>query len=305
MYDPALNAVEARFEVPQQDGSWLHGVRVLQDTVLVKLTDCFFVVDRALALVGSATPLPEPVKQALSGNGFRGAYDVSVDLTRIDYTDQDGLHLHDLDSGQTQRLSGHIQVGDRLLPQAYILTPHFSRNDEAVIAMLSGYEGCYGLIALRLRDQSQPYVYKNPELYYGIGWMNARYPYADLKPSWSPAPPKLALMDLEALASSGPAPAHREVVLASPSEQQPIGYMEYLPLFNADYFVYVALAWDPDGAEEKHVYRIVRVDLETMQAETLLTIRAGTPYLRALTADGRVMFSYNFKRKIGFAITGK
>lgn len=56
---------------------------------------------------------------------------------------------------------------------------------------------------------------------------------------------------------------------------------------------------------DERVYHLVRINLETMKAETVLSVKAGFPSIRALTGDGRILFSYAFEREQGLAITGK
>lgn len=267
---------------------------------------------------GSVTPLPDVIKKALVDKDYTTAYDVSTDLKRIAFTDKNGLYIHDLDTGETKKLSSHIPVKSDLFDKAYIIAPHFSVNDKAIISKLSGYEGYYGVMALNLEYPDQPYIEQNIHTLDGMNYTNVMYPipsmrYIDKTPAVGSKITKesltfgIEMVNLESL--SNPLIKVKrnisKVTFEDEKNQQPMASVDNIPMYNGKYLVYVATRYEDGTQSEEQVYHIVRINLETMKAETILSIKAGMPYIRAVTDDGRVMFSYHFERESGLAITGK
>ncbi len=313
IYDPRENRVERQFEIPETKTSLFHGVRILPDKLIFKMTDSFFVTTLDLGKIDSTRALPDVIRKALADTDYITGYDVSADLRKIVFTNRNGLYIHDLDSGLTTKFASHIPVQSDLFDKAYIMSPHFSVNDKAIIAMLSGYEGYYGVMALNLQHPDKPYIQRNPSILSGVDWTNVMYPLVHMQLGARKAL-EIERINLEALSDPSTKVNRdiREIIFQDEESQQPIDSIDNIPMYNGRYLAYVATGYAKDNSHsaeqvypDEQIYHIVRVDLETMKAETILSLKAGMPYIRALTGDGQVLFSYHFEREMGLALTGE
>ncbi len=315
VYDPAAGQVLHQLELPQSDGNRLHGVRILPDQLIFKFTDRFYVTGLDLKPVGSPVPLPEAVKAVLADDSFFAGYDVSADRQRITFTDRDGLHLYDLKTGEIRKLASPLPVNDGIMELSYILVPQYSAQDTAIIAPLSGYEGYWGAMTVNVSAPDRQYIDRSINLLQGLDYTNIRYPIPDLRfgatepsESASRSPFGIRMMDLAAGSDllQPAANAIAPVAFSDPANQHPLFEPGNNPLYNGRYLAYIAAGPYKAGQQpEEQIYRVVRVNLATMHAETVLSIQAGVPYLRALTGDGRIMLSYHFERESGLLLTGK
>ena len=321
IYDPAANRVEQQIELRQTKNSFLRAVRVLPDRLIFEMNDSFFTTGLDLRRTSdSIVSLPDVVKKALTDKDYTGAYDVSADLKRIAYTDKNGLYLYDLNNQAIKKLSSHIPVEGSLSAKAYIIAPYFSADDEAVISMLSGYENDYGVIAVSLEDPCNIYVRRNGSCFVLDNLDNAKgmymvpsdestgnAPATDVELAAQPQPFGIRMVDLEALSKSLIEEKQEisKVTFDDAQNQKPIDSIANIPFYNGKYLAYVAARYESGSPPEEQKYQIVRINLENMKTETVLSIKAGVPYISAVTNDGRVMFSYNFEREHGLAITGK
>ncbi|MDN5312575.1 MAG: hypothetical protein PWQ68_1548 [Thermoanaerobacteraceae bacterium] len=319
IYDPRANKVEKRFEIPQAKNSRFHSVRILPDKLIFKMTDSFFVTGPDLERKSSnKVPLPDVIKEAMADENYMASYDVSADLKRIAFTDRNGLYIHDLNSGETKKLASHIPVKSNLFDKAYIIVPYFSADDKVIISKLSGYEGYYGVMVLNLDHPNKPHIEKNINILGSMDYTCVMYPipdirYIDITPAADGKMPEvqrtfgIRMVNLESF--SDPRITEKsdisKVIFEDEKNQQPIDSVDNIPIYNGKYLAYVAARYEDGSSPDEMVYHIVRIDLETMKAETVLSIKAGIPYLRAVTQDGRIMFSYHFGREWGLAITGK
>lgn len=307
IYDPQENKVERQLQIPYQENSRFHGVRVLPDQLIFKMTDSYFVTTPNLVKIGDGTrPLPDAVRKALADKDYGGAYDVSADLKKFAFIDRNGLSMHDVDSGQTTRLSSHIPVKSDLINKTRIIAPHFSPSDEAIVSMLAGYEGYYGVMGLNLGYPDRPYIERIPGTMSSLDWTNAMYPFVHTQSSGVEGKFELERMDFEAFSNPLVSIVRQiqQIDFSDDATQQPYASMDSFPMYNGRYLAYVATRYEDGSYPEEQTYHIVRIDLKTMKAETVLSLKAGQPYIRAVTEDGRVVFSYHFERELGLAITG-
>lgn len=308
VYDPAVQRVISSLPLPQTSERWLSGVRILPNRLLFKLNDGFFSTDLALKRLGSGTTaLPESVRTALSDRDYDAGYDVSADGGQIVYTDEAGLHLYNRRTGESRRLASHVPVDSELFDMAYILTPHFSAGDAAVIAKLSGYEGYYGLMMVDLANPAaEPRIDKDINILDSLDYTNVMHslPNLQYRPTEGTIP-DFGIEMVELAKTDEQTDRTAEIAFADAHQKRILGSVEQHPLYNDRYLAYVAEGYEPGMAPEEVIYRVVRIDLATRRAETVLTVQAGVPYLLALTGDGRVMLSYHFERESGLVITGK
>jgi|GEM_PF-6922647 len=313
IYDPAANRLVNSLVLPQTKEEWCDGVRILPDRLIFKMNDGFYVTDLDLNCLNSGmTELPTAVREALAGREEHyAAYDVSADLKRIVYTDKDGLHLYDLGTGESAPLAEHLPVDSDLFDTAYILAPHFSAGDEAVIAKLSGYEGYYGVLSVNLlHPAAATYIERNINDLDGLDYTNVMYPLPNVRFAATSGPLRpfgIELVDLAKLSDplSDRQRSTEMVTFTDTLQQRPLADLGNPPLYNARYLAYVAHDYESGLVPEEAVYQIVVVDLTTRRAETVLTLQAGYPCLRAVTGDGRVVLSYHFERESGLIITGE
>lgn len=312
VYDPSAKRVISSLVLPQTPEKRLSGVRILPGQLIFKLNDGFFSTDLALKRQGNGTTsLPEPIRAVLGDRDFTAGYDVSADRSQIVYTDKTGLHLYDLRMGESRRLASHVPVNSELFDMAYIMAPQFVAGDAAVIAKLSGYEGYYGLMTIDLADPAaEPRIVREINILDSLDCTNVMHPVPNLRfrtaegtvPDFG-----IEMMDLAKAGdpAAGRQPNAAEIEFADEHQKRLLESVEQHPLYNNRYLAYVAEGYEPGMQPEEVVYRVVRIDLATLRAETVLKVKAGVPYLLALTGDGRVMLSYHFEREAGLVITGK
>lgn len=321
LYNPENHQMERRLELPISSGSLFRGIRKLPDRLIFKMNDSFFVTDLNLTRMGeAATKLPDSVRKVLANPQYLSEYDVSQDLKKIVYTDRSGLYLHDLESGKTTKLSSHIPVKSTLLDTSYIRTPYYSKDDQMIIAKLSGYEEDYGLLVLPLDQPAKRYIERKISRFESMDETNVMFPipsieYIDVEEvsvgqrGEGRRTFAIRMVDLNKkdLSSAVEKSVLRKVDFQDEWNQQPWNLnTEGIPRYNGKYMAYVA----SDREEgivypDERIYHLVRINLETMKAETVLSVKAGVPSIRALTGDGRILFSYAFEREQGLAITGK
>jgi len=314
IYDPDTGSVGGTFTVPAEEGNSFYDVRVLDDRIVFKMRRSYFCTDLNLKRIpGSERQLPLVVQKPGGTDWDFFGYDISRDLKSIVFTADTGLYAYQVDTGKKTLLSGHVEVKSDLYDTAYIYNPRYLAEDKSVLARLSGYEGDYGILLVGFDAAGRsmaPVVYQDNLFPAEINWTNSEYPtpvMAPVKAGDNRTSFQLALNDFTSFSAGGKVKAMNYAIhFEDEANQQPIMSLDRFAVYNGQYMAYVASEGNiTDDRDENNRYQVVVVDLKTMEARTTARVKAGIPYVLAVTSDGHVLFSYHFEREAGLVITDK
>lgn len=295
MYSPEDDQVLAKYAFTETAEHVYSGLRLMDDRLLLRFTDGYLYLDDTLSPASALKPLPETVRSAVNDHHeWSGCYDVSDDERTFYYLrESKELWQYDVQSSTTKPLfrraaldfSGNYGLFDlQLLP-----------NEQTLIMTLAGYDGPIGQYALSLDAPSAGRQYRTH--YEPLqNWSNAGCPLPDADYStlldsgayrWS----LLSLADDTVLSFTVPVTEEQQFRDVSRGDQM---------LYNDRYAVYTNCF---AGAHpEDNTYHLIRVDLLTHTAQTLITSKAAFLQPVAVLGDGRVLFRYEFEQLHSWAI---
>lgn len=297
-YSPAQDRVLAEYTFDETSEHLFSGLRVQDERLLLRFTDGYCYLDSHLEALVSLQPLPRALQDALTLEAeWAGCYDLTPDEETFYYLqNKQTLWRYDV-SAQTSRqlfqranldFDGNYGLFNlRLMP-----------DEQTLVMTLSGYDGPLGPYIVPV---SAPHEGQQVRTYY------------DCKQDWTNDGVPLPLMGFNGL-SADPAspwqllpldgPASEPFTIALSSEQllnNDLSLGDCL-LYNDRYAVYTTRQ-NPGGYPEDITYALVRLDLKTHTAQTLLTTTAASITPLAITAEGQVLFSYQFEQTYGCGIS--
>ena len=297
MYSPAEDRVLAKYAFTETAQHIYSGLRLMDDRLLLRFTDGYLYLDDTLSPASALKPLPETVRSAVNDHHeWSGCYDVSDDENTFYYLrESKELWQYDVQSHITQPLfrraaldfSGNYGLFDlQLLP-----------NEQTLIMTLAGYGGPIGQYALSLDAPSAGRQYRTH--YEPLqNWSNAGCPLPDVDYS--------TLLDGGAyewslLSVTDDADISFTVPVTEEQQFRDVSRGDYL-LYNDRYAVYTT-ALASGRYPEDTIYYLIRVDLKTHTAQTLISSQAAYLQPVAILDDGRVLFRYSFEQLHRWALT--
>lgn len=266
-------------------------------------------LDRQLRETGTSE-IPLMVHTEAFRDDWWGGMDISEDGRYFVYSSQqEGLMLYDSQTKSSRRLAQHLpetpeNSNVRYIP--YIQGPAFVDNDSKVVARITGYESIAGYIMVDLESRRTANLAQNDYAFNNIYSFDGDQPASLGVFSRTENPDGsghrntyITILDHGKMEIT-----ESQVITTAENQNNPL-YSEIapLPLYNDKYLVYVVEKYSSTGDIVDNMYHIVRVDLNSMEAETILSIKAGTPTLLALLEDGRILFSYSFENFSGLAVS--
>lgn len=264
------------------------------------------------AMIVEENNIPPTVQQEAMHDDWWGGLDVSKDGRYLVYSSQSqGLMLYDTKAETTMRLAGHLPRQPENSQFEYvplIVSPAFVDNDNKVVSKILGYESIGGYIIIDLETKQSQVLSMSDFTYNNIYAFSSDLPaaYGISSRPVDPSNPEHQEIYVSKLDYAGINITHHPAILTDDNQEKPLS-PETWPLImqSPQYLAYVAAVYNSTGDNADNMYYIVRIDLESMKAETLLTIKAGYPSLLGMLEDGRVIFSYYFENASGLGITAK
>lgn len=226
-----------------------------------------------------------------------GGYDVSNDLTKIIYADEQGLKLTDINGNSEQLLSKteKRQEGEILYHLAHN-NPKFVADSKKVVSMVEYYKGESGYFLLNLDNgfweiKSIIQDGSSPNILYDTGLLEVNTNI------WEKQKNATAYLDFK----TGNV---KEIVMDSPGETSEIRDYRYCYVGQkyAGFITYVAT----DKLDyRKNIYDINRLNLETLKVEPkVISVKFAEAYILGVLQDGRVVFWYELNpNEKGICIT--
>jgi len=272
-------------------------IHVQEAQILVCLKDKFMVIDKKLHQI-KKIPLPQSIQakikreahydQAGEPDVVFGGYDVSGDLQRLVYADEEGVKLFNTTAGTEKLLSRTVPVNGKLLKNSYHWNPRFVAQEQKVITIMTGYESTRGYTLCNLADDTVKTIENLTDSHAGTIWYDTgmlmvhSYVY---DPKTQEADTVTKYLDF----ASGEV---SEFKLQDPGETGDIRLPEYCYVGeNKAAFV----TYTRDNADNaNNMYYVNGLDLQTLQVEPqLVAVKAADTRLLGVLADGRILFWYH------------
>ncbi|MFZ5943293.1 MAG: hypothetical protein ACOYVD_04235 [Bacillota bacterium] len=304
LFDLMKNKVIKSLHVAEEGDVYL-GLRVTEDKIIVKYLDGFCITDHNLNTLSSKRKIPTHIyaDHELRGSVWFFSYDISVDLKTVVYANSEGIYSYNLETDKNTYLVGRLPPARSKadLPKNKYLppfAPYFINKDEWVVAQVSGYESTSGTVFVPLNKSTEPWL------------IDSVHPFIWNWPIIGKTLPHLVSLNIMgsgdyamSIVDGATQKISEPIPIIYTKEQVPKLYSESDMLYNDSYFVYVRQIEDWISDEADAHYTINVVDLTTMTAKTVLTIKGGNPTLLGITNDGRVLVGYNLMQESGLLIT--
>lgn len=251
--------------------------------------------------------IPEEVLKGAFENNWWGGMDVSEDGRYYVYSSHtQGLMLYDSHTKTTKLLSKHLPENSKFEYTPYIMGPAFVDHDKKVAAKINGYESIGGYIMSDLKTGETKDLTMNNFSYNNINTFDSNLPAAygissqtENIDGTGKRNIYITKMDYAKMEMS-----QSMVTLTNDNQRNPLSPETWsVTLQNENYLVYVSAQFANTGDSAENLYFIEQIDLNTMKAETLLSIKAGYPNLLGMFENGQVIFSYYFENASGLGIT--
>ncbi|WP_366921556.1 hypothetical protein MFMK1_001960 [Metallumcola ferriviriculae] len=267
-------------------------VTLTGERIVVRLKDRIIIVKKNLEQLEELS-LPKVIKdkitRELQQGTYFGGYDISTDLTRIIYSDEEGVKLFDLaDSSEKLLASTKPVTGTDLVKKSYHSSPRFVANDQKVITTMTGYESAMGYTLYDLQENTSKTYNITGEasssrfIRYDTGVLEVKgVRIKDKETS------ELTLQYLDFKTGHV-----KEIELGDLGDG---GYIRFPDLTyvgeNDAAFITSRQGLDySQGMSYLH-----RLDLDTLTVETnIITVKAAQTYILGVLSDGRVLFWYDF-----------
>jgi len=275
-------------------GPDIYGLKATEQGVLVKKRDKVLVYDDALQRKETIL-LPEKIASLSEREitydedffplQYYGGYDIAEDLSRICYTDEEGLKIFDLATGVDRLLSTtHVFENDNMLPRSFYTQPEFVAQDTKIFSGLTGYESMRDYTLLDLSGY-------DPEYALGLGNM--------MRVVLDQSHESLLLIDTEDIYVLTLDDRKRQRV---ESDTQLRGMVDGYELSALAYDGYAAFTTSEAENQTVHVYRI---DKEKLQLEgPVISITNAQMTILGVLMDGRILVSYDrYPNESGYLLT--
>lgn len=297
-YSPEEDRVLSEYTFRETAEHVYSGLRLQGDRLLLRFTDGYTYLDGELQPLGDLRPLPEAVRSAVDCHyEWSGCYEVSEDERTFYYLrEAKELWRYDTVSETSERLferakldfSGNYGLFDlQLLP-----------GEQTLGMTLAGYGGPLGPYIVSLDAPAEGRQYRTH--YEALtNWSNDGCPLPDVDYSTLLAGGAYQWSLLPVEGSS----AAVSFIVPVTEEQQfvDVSLGDHL-LYNDRYAVY-SNRFASGRYPEDDIYHLIRVDLQTHTAQTLLSAKAAELQPIAVLSDGRVLFRYAFEQLHGWGLT--
>ncbi len=270
------------------------------DKIVLCGSDKIITIDKSLAQVNEI-PLPQTInakiarKPRYDRNGlpdiFFGGYDVSGDLQRIVYADEEGVKLFSLADNSEKLLSPTAVIeGSELMKNSYHRNPRFVDNGQKVITTMTAYEGTMGYTLCDLKEgTAKRYDISSDGSTTGL----IRYDTGLLEIGVYIHDREKQTGEYKTLFLDFKTGMVNEIKLEEPGDTGYIRPPEYTYL-GQDYAAFITNVWDSgDNANSK--FYLNRLDLKTLQIKPkIVTVKAAQTHILGVLGDGRIVFWYEF-----------
>jgi hypothetical protein len=277
-------------------------VKQTQDGYMLIASDSIIYLDKDLQNQKELR-LPDTVREAYQFE-WQGGFDVSKNGRYFVYSSKNkGLMLYDAETKSEKLLANHYPENRRFNYIPYIYGPVLVDHDHKVVANISGYEGLEGYLMADLNTLELRKI-TNAEFInfdsalpaaYGI------YPHTEQPNGTGKSTVGVARLDYSKMEVS------KSGVLISDDVQRDLlnGEEGAFSAYNDRYLVYITLQYSQTDDPAENIYHLIRINLDSMQAETILTIKGGYPSILGILDNGQVIFSYWFENENGIGITDR
>ncbi|MDF2674539.1 MAG: hypothetical protein K0R09_2807 [Clostridiales bacterium] len=220
---------------------------------------------------------------------FFGGYDVSSDLTKLVYSDEEGIKLYNLTTGSERLLSKTKDAeGDKFLNKYYYSMPRFVSEDKKIITVVYGYECIrnYTLYDLKMESVKVLEILSDGNLgviRYDTGLIGINIP------NYNEAAQKQEYGSIYLDFKNG------YIAQINLEDQGDAGYIvpDYFRYVGQNYAAFVTGKFDSkDNA--KSTFYINHLNLRNMELKPkLISITATDPHILGVLKDGRIIFWYN------------
>lgn len=259
-------------------------------------------------------PLPKAILDKISrkpkydSDGFAdiifGGYDISNDLTKLVYSDEQGVKLYSINDSSEKLLAEVVKATgkaeeDRLLKYYYYWKPKFVAGDKKVLFETLGYECIMNYTLYELEKGVSVYLDIRSEgsfhvIRYDTGLLAVNMPiFNELTQKGEYV---TSYLDF------------KTGIVAEPELKEPgdTGYIipDYYSYVGQNYAAFVTSKLDYND-NTNNIYYINRLDLKTMELEPkVISITPAEPHILGVLEDGRIMFWYSQNPSIyGICIT--
>lgn len=282
-------------------------VKTNENTVLVKTNTHIYMLDENLDEI-SQTLLPLSLAPEMDAFG----YDVTFDMEKLVYSDDVGIHLYNFRNREQTMLVPHPHgnaeeiLGETSLASGAILQP------DVIIELLRN--------PTFIMDETRVLVsHVNHETitsYSTINNLGANAYLVSL--GITPEPGSVEYIDNDKLIISHYPENTAEAQTASQINHIIMYFgggnyrkfsTKYDPnggytAISGDYLYYFEMYTDPQNSEEDHFYRLMRLNLLTLNSESMnIIIQNAAPDILACSAASQILFSYRSAAGSGFGIT--
>lgn len=294
LVDPDTMKVAKRLELRSK--LELTDVRLLEDKIVVYLSDRIVIIDRALVET-KELPIPPAIKTKIERkpnydkNGipdiFFGGYDISTDLQRIVYADEIGVKLYNLVDNSEKLIAPSVLIeGSKLDKYSWHRAPRFVANEEKVITTMTAYEGTRGYTLINLTTGiSKTYDISSEGSSTGL----IRYDSGLLEVNTFMHNSE----EYETLYLDFKTGEVQEIKLQEPGDTGYIRMADY-SYVGQEYGAFLNNRWDSNDNAQSMFY-LNRLNLKTMKVDTnLVTVKAAQTHILGVLTDGRIIFWYNY-----------
>ena len=296
-YSSDLDQVLAQYTFSETPEHLFSGLRCQDERLLLRFTDGYCYLDSQLEATDSLQPLPETVRAAITTEPeWAGCYDFSQDEQTFYYLqNKQELWCYEASTQTSRQL---FQRANLDFNGSYgLFQLQLTGNEQFLVMTLSAYDGPLGPYIVPVAAPQEGQMFRT---------------FCDLQQDWTNADAPLPLMSPpnSRAASTQTWSVHpldappSEPFTITPNAEQRLTELsrgDYL-LYNDRYVLYAA-RHGTGGHPDDMTCALVRIDLQSPAAETLLTTKAADITPLAITDEGQVLFNYQFEQVYGTGIS--
>ena len=267
------------------------GLRIFGDNIVVKLNDKLIIVDKDLN-----SKKEKSISIPYKGNPH--GLDVSSDLKRFVFSDDEGLKLMDSENHSVKLLikSAKENAPSGEIPSVH-LYPHFAADETKIVSTMSGYEWTNGIIVYDIQSGTMKKVIDSGDsTTYGVYWDSGILDVNGYERGTGKI--KTFYLNFKTVAVT-------EIPIKNTGNTDFIrgGSMCYT---GKNYAAFVTCKLDYED-EANSIYYISRLNLKTLELEPeIISVKAAQVCILGVTEDGQIIFYYNYNpSENGIAITAK
>lgn len=222
---------------------------------------------------------------------FFGGYDVSKDLTKLVYADEEGLKLYNLVDQSERLLAKTVEItGSDLLKNSFHMAPRFVDDAKKVISTMTGYDGYDGFTLCNLEKGTS----KNLGIDSNGFWTgNIRYDTGLLiVNTFNNAFEKKYSSEPLTLYFDFKTESLNRINLENPGETGMIRMADssYLGQNQAAFITYKLDVFD----NANNISYLNRLNMQTFKVEPgIISVKAAGTHILGVLRDGRIVFWYN------------